>query len=240
MANERELAERTETALREIADATDAAALDAVRVRYVGRKDGELTARLKGLAGLPVAERPAAGAALNRAKTAIEAALSEREQALRERSLDASLTGTALDLSLPGRPVRLGRLHPISRAIRDISRIFLGMGFESVEGPEIEWDYYNFEALNIPAGHPARDKFNTLWVAQDAATALSLARTGTGGGAARGGGAGRDMGPMLFRTHTSPMQIRTMEHRRPPVRIIVPGRCYRFEATDATHESVFF
>ncbi len=148
-ANERELAERTETALREIADATDAAALDAVRVRYVGRKDGELTARLKGLAGLPIAERPAAGAALNRAKTAIEAALSEREQALRERSLDASLTGTALDLSLPGRPVRLGRLHPISRAIRDISRIFLGMGFESVEGPEIEWDYYNFEALNI-------------------------------------------------------------------------------------------
>jgi phenylalanyl-tRNA synthetase alpha chain len=239
MTSERELAERTENALREIADAKDAVALDAVRVRYVGRKDGELTARVKGLAALPAAERPAAGAALNRAKTAIETALAERERALRDRSLDANLAGQALDLSLPGRPVRLGRLHPISRTIRDISRIFLGLGFESVEGPEIEWDYYNFEALNIPAGHPARDKFNTLWVAQDAASALSVARTGTGGAVVRGGTA-RDMGPMLFRTHTSPMQIRTMELRRPPIRIIVPGRCYRFEATDATHESVFF
>jgi phenylalanyl-tRNA synthetase alpha chain len=240
MANERELADRTERALREIADAADAAALDAVRIRYVGRKDGELTALVKGLASLPAAERPAVGAALNRVKTAIETALAERERALRDRSLEARLGGEVEDLTLPGRPVRLGRLHPISRTIRDISRIFLSMGFESVEGPEIEWDYYNFEALNIPAGHPARDKFNTLWVAQESATALSLARTGTGGTVARGGGTGRDMGPMLFRTHTSPMQIRTMEQRKPPVRVIVPGRCYRFEATDATHESIFF
>jgi phenylalanyl-tRNA synthetase alpha chain len=240
MADGRELAERTENALREIADAKDAAALDAVRVRYVGRKDGELTTRMKAVSALPAAERPAAGAALNAAKSAIETAIAEREQALRAASLDRSLSGGALDLTLPGRPVRLGRLHPISRTIRDISRIFLGMGFESVEGPEIEWDYYNFEALNIPAGHPARDKFNTLWVAQDSAIALSLARTAAGGAIARGGDAARDMGPMLFRTHTSPMQIRTMEQRRPPIRIIVPGRCYRFEATDATHESVFF
>jgi phenylalanyl-tRNA synthetase alpha chain len=195
---------------------------------------------VKGLASLPAAERPAVGAALNRAKTAIETALADRERALRDRSLEASLGAEAEDLTLPGRPVRLGRLHPISKTIREISRIFLSMGFESVEGPEIEWDYYNFEALNIPAGHPARDKFNTLWVAQDSAAALSLARTGTGGTVARGGGTGRDMGPMLFRTHTSPMQIRTMEQRKPPVRVIVPGRCYRFEATDATHESIFF
>ncbi len=235
-----ELGELTKRALREIADAKDAAALEAVRVRYVGRKEGELTARVKGLATLPAAERPAAGAALNRAKTEIEAALAERDAALRGQSLAANLGGQAEDLSLPGRPVRLGRLHPISRTIRDISRIFLGMGFESVEGPEIEWDYYNFEALNIPAGHPARDKFNTLWVAQDAASAMALARTGTGGSATRGDRPARDMGPMLFRTHTSPMQIRTMELRKPPIRIIVPGRCYRFEATDATHESVFF
>ncbi|MEA2661882.1 MAG: phenylalanyl-tRNA synthetase alpha chain [Chloroflexota bacterium] len=220
MTEERELATLTEGALREIADATDEAALDAVRVRYVGRKDGELTARVKGLAALPAGERPAAGAALNRAKAGIEAALAEREKTLRDRSLAASLGGEALDLTLPGRPVRLGRLHPISRTIRDISRIFLSMGFEAVEGPEIEWDYYNFEALNIPKGHPARDKFNTLWASNP-----------LGDDPAR---------PMLFRTHTSPMQIRVMEQRKPPIRVIVPGRCYRFEATDATHESIFF
>ena len=234
-----ELGGLIDRARQEIAAAADEAALETVRVRYLGRKDGELTTRMKAVSALPAAERPAAGAAFNTAKTELEAALAERERVLRAAALDKSLSGGTLDLTLPGRPVRLGRLHPISRTIRDISRIFLGLGFESVEGPEIEWDYYNFEALNIPAGHPARDKFNTLWVAQDSANALSLARTGTGGASARGG-TGRDMGPMLFRTHTSPMQIRTMEQRRPPVRVIVPGRCYRFEATDATHESVFF
>ncbi len=215
-----ELAGLTEQAVREIADAKDAATLDAVRVRYVGRKDGVLTNRVKGLATLPSAERPAAGAALNRAKSEVEAALAERERALRDSSLEARLGGDALDLTLPGRPVRLGRLHPISRTIGEISRIFLGMGFESVEGPEIEWDYYNFEALNIPKGHPARDKFNTLWASNP-----------LGDDPARA---------MLFRTHTSPMQIRIMEERKPPIRVIVPGRCYRFEATDATHESIFF
>ena len=235
-----ELGELRARALRDVGEAQDEAALEAVRVRYLGRKDGELTTRMKAVSALPAADRPAAGAALNTAKNEIEAALAERERVLRGATLDRNLAGGALDLTLPGRPVRLGRLHPISRTIRDISRIFLGMGFESVEGPEIEWDYYNFEALNIPAGHPARDKFNTLWVAQESATALALARTGTTGASARGDRSGRDMGPMLFRTHTSPMQIRTMEQRRPPVRVIVPGRCYRFEATDATHESIFF
>ena len=240
MASERDLAELTDRAVREIAAASDEAALAAVRVRYLGRKDGQVTTRMKAVAALPAAERPAAGAALNRARAAVEAALAAREGALRASSLDAQLAGERVDLSLPGRPVRVGRLHPISRTIRDITRIFLSMGFESVEGPEIEWDYYNFEALNIPAGHPARDKFNTLWVAQESATALSLARTGTDGAIARPEGGRRDLGPMLFRTHTSPMQIRTMEQRKPPVRIVVPGRCYRFEATDATHESIFF
>jgi phenylalanyl-tRNA synthetase alpha chain len=235
-----ELGVLTARARREIADAQDDAALEAVRVRYLGRKDGLLTARMKTVSALPAAVRPAAGAALNAAKTELQAALEERERVLRAASLDKSLSGSALDLTLPGRPVRLGRLHPISRTIRDISRIFLGMGFESVEGPEIEWDYYNFEALNIPAGHPARDKFNTLWVAEESASVLSLLRTGTGGSSARGESSGRDMGPMLFRTHTSPMQIRVMEQRKPPIRVIVPGRCYRFEATDATHESIFF
>jgi phenylalanyl-tRNA synthetase alpha chain len=240
MASGDELRGLVEQVQREIAGASDAAALDVVRVRYLGRKDGELTRRLKALASLPAPEKPAAGAALNRAKTEIEAAFEERERVLRERTLASSISSETLDLTLPARPVRLGRMHPISRTIRDITRIFLSMGFEAVEGPEIEWDYYNFEALNIPAGHPARDKFNTLWVAEDALTSVSVARVATGGGSSRPGPAGRDMGPMLFRTHTSPMQIRTMEQRKPPVRVVVPGRCYRFEATDATHESVFF
>ena len=235
-----ELGEVAARARRDIADAPNEAALEAVRVRYLGRKEGELTARMKAVTALPAAERPAAGAALNAAKAEIEALLSDRERALRGADLERSLAEGALDLTLPGRPVRLGRMHPISRTIRDITRIFLGMGFESVEGPEIEWDYYNFEALNIPAGHPARDKFNTLWVADEQQSAMTLARTATGSASARSDSTGRDMGPMLFRTHTSPMQIRTMEQRRPPVRVIVPGRCYRFEATDATHESVFF
>jgi len=240
MASNDELMELLEQARREIAEAPDAVALEAVRIRYLGRKDGELTRRVKGLAALSAAEKPAAGAGLNQAKAELEAALVERERALRERSLAASLSGDALDLTLPGRSVRLGRLHPISRTIREITRIFLSMGFEAVEGPEIEWDYYNFEALNIPAGHPARDKFNTLWVAEDSYAAASVARAATGGGSTRMEQTGREMGPMLFRTHTSPMQIRTMEQRKPPVRVVVPGRCYRFEATDATHESVFF
>jgi len=235
-----ELADLAARARRDIAEAADEAALEAVRVRYLGRKDGELTTRMKSVSALPAAERPAAGAALNRTKTELEAALAERERTLREASLAKSLGVGAVDLTLPGRPIRLGRMHPISRTIREISRIFLSMGFESVEGPEIEWDYYNFEALNIPAGHPARDKFNTLWVSDEQQNAMARTRTATGGGSARGEGGGSDMGPMLFRTHTSPMQIRTMEQRQPPVRVVVPGRCYRFEATDATHESVFF
>jgi len=130
-----ELSELTKRARQEIADAADEAALETVRVRHLGRKDGELTTRMKAVSALPAAERPAAGAALNAAKSELEAALAEREGVLRAASLDRSLTGGALDLTLPGRPVRLGRLHPISRTIRDISRIFLGMGFESVEGP---------------------------------------------------------------------------------------------------------
>ncbi|HVR88529.1 MAG TPA: phenylalanine--tRNA ligase subunit alpha [Candidatus Limnocylindria bacterium] len=232
-----ELKELAAQALAEIVGAPDAAALDAARVRYVGRKEGELTRRVKGLSALPQADRPAAGAALNEAKSRIEAALAARDRKLHEASIGASLGGETEDLTLPGRPVRIGRLHPISRTIREISRIFLSMGFEAVEGPEVEWDYYNFEALNIPPGHPARDKFNTLWISEQSTNVL--AQTGTGGVARRTAPPGTEE-RMLLRTHTSPMQIRVMEQRRPPVRVIVPGRCYRFEATDATHESVFF
>jgi phenylalanyl-tRNA synthetase alpha chain len=229
-----ELAARAEA---EIAAAADEAAVDTLRIHYLGRRDGEITKALRSLPALPAAERPAFGAAANAARERVEVALERRGSELRGASLARDLSGAAVDLTLPPRRLRVGRYHPISRTIREITRIFAGMGFEAVEGPEVEWDYYNFEALNIPPDHPARDKFNTLWVNAEGTMEVALAATGTSGRATVEPGRRQ---PMLLRTHTSPMQIRIMEQRRPPVRVVVPGRCYRFEATDATHESVFF
>ncbi|MGH2378224.1 MAG: phenylalanine--tRNA ligase subunit alpha [Candidatus Limnocylindria bacterium] len=231
-----DLARIADRAEAEIASAADEAALDALRVRYLGRRDGEVTAALRELPKLLAAERPAYGAAANAARERVEAALAARGELLRGAALRLDLTGPADDLTLPPRRVRVGRYHPITTTLREITRIFAGMGFESVEGPEVEWDYYNFEALNIPPDHPARDKFNTLWIAEEAQAAMSLAASGGG----RPLAGGHSSQPMLLRTHTSPMQIRVMEQRRPPVRVLVPGRCYRFEATDQTHETVFF
>lgn len=231
-----DLAELAAKAEAEIAAAADEAALQAARVRYLGRRDGEVTRALKALPGLPAAERPAFGAAANAARERIEAALEQRAEALRAASIEKDLTEGAIDLTLPPRRVRVGRYHPISRTIREITRIFAGMGFEAVEGPEVEWDYYAFEALNIPADHPARDKFSTLWV--NAEGTMQVALAAASGGRTRTATGRPDR--ILLRPHTSPMQIRVMEQRRPPVRVVVPGRCYRFEATDAMHESVFF
>jgi phenylalanyl-tRNA synthetase alpha chain len=228
-----DLAARAEA---EIAAASDDAALEALRVRYVGRRDGEITKALRKLPQLPAAERPAYGAAANAARARIEAALDRRGADLREAAIARDITGAKTDLTLPPRRVRVGRYHPITRTIREISRIFAGMGFEAVEGPEVEWDYYAFEALNIPADHPARDKFMTLWVGAEGSMEVALAATGSGHARSATGGTDR----ILLRPHTSPMQIRIMEQRRPPVRVIVPGRCFRFEATDASHETVFF
>jgi phenylalanyl-tRNA synthetase alpha chain len=213
----RTLADR---AVAEIKAAADETALEAVRVRYLGRKDGALAEIMKEIPRLPAAERPARGAAVNEAKTRIERALEERGAALRAAQLDRELGAERDDMTLPPRRVRVGRIHPISQTIREVSRIFATLGFESVEGPEIEWDYYNFEALNIPPGHPAREKWQTLWISNP-----------LGDDPAR---------PLLGRTHTSPMQVRVMEQRRPPIRVIIPGRCYRYEATDAIRESIFF
>ena len=234
-----DLKELANRAVAEIGAAADEAALEAARVKYLGRK-GALSEATKGITTLQPSEKPGYGAALNEAKGRIETALDERGAALRAKSLERDLGAEREDMTLPPRRVRVGRLHQITQTVREVSRIFGSLGFETVEGPEIEWDYYNFEALNIPAGHPARDKFNTLWVAQDASSAMALARTGTGGSTARGDRPARDMGPMLFRTHTSPMQVRVMEKRKPPIRVIIPGRYYRYEATDAIRESIFF
>jgi phenylalanyl-tRNA synthetase alpha chain len=211
--------ERTlQEALDAIAAAKDRGELEALRIRLTGKRS-ELATALSALGALPADRRPIEGERLNVAKRRLEAALSAREGSLREARYESTL-GSVMDPTLPGRPVRVGRHHPTMSTMREIVRVFASMGFEAVEGPEVEWDYYNFEALNIPQGHAARDKFSTLWVSNPY---------------------GDDpQRPMLLRTHTSPMQARVMESRKPPVRVVVPGRCFRYEATGPKNESIFF
>jgi len=204
-------------AIDELSGLGDSKGLEAWRVRYLG-KNGALTQLLRGLAALPLAERKAVGASANEIKVLLEAALSQKREELKEIELAASLARERIDITLPGRPLPLGRLHPITQTLREICDIFSSMGFQVVEGPEVEWEYYNFEALNIPREHPARDMFSTFWIDFETESGQR---------------------PMLLRTHTSPMQVRIMEKMQPPVRVVVPGRVYRYEATDATHESMF-
>jgi len=206
-------------ALDELSSLSDLKGLEGWRIRHLGKKSA-LTQILRGLATLPLEERMAMGASANEIKALLERHYGEKKETLRQEAyqdLERTLTVEKIDVTLPGRTVPLGRLHPITQIVREICDIFVALGFQVVEGPEVEWDYYNFEALNIPADHPARDMFSTFWV-----DTKSSER------------------PMLLRTHTSPMQIRVMEQTRPPVRVVVPGKVYRYEATDATHESMFY
>jgi phenylalanyl-tRNA synthetase alpha chain len=209
-----ELASR---ALDELAKVTDINELEAWRIHYIGRK-GDLVLILRSLATVPLNDRREVGARANERKKSLEAAFEEKKTDL-ERGLALSLPRDSLDITLPGQQFPLGSLHPTTQALEEICGIFSSMGFQIVEGPEVEWDYYNFEALNMPADHPARDMFATLWM--DSKTK-------------------NNDRPMLLRTHTSPVQIRVMEKLPPPVRIIAPGRVYRYEATDATHEWMFY
>lgn len=203
----------------EIATAKDLEALRGVRTRLLG-KQSEISRALSGLGVLPPERRRAEGERLNRLKHDLEAALDAREGELAARGLESSLERDRTDVTLPGRALRVGRHHPVTATIREVSRIFAAMGFESVEGPEVESDHYNFEVLNIPQGHPARDLQATMWVSNPL---------------------GNDQAdPLLLRTHTSPMQARVMERSRPPIRVIVPGRVFRYEAVDPSHEAVFF
>jgi len=205
-------------ALDELGNLNDLKELETWRVSYLGRK-GALTQMLRGLSGLPIEERREAGAAANKLKSLLEKGLAQKQELLKKAELGKLLEQSRIDVTLPGHPIRLGRLHPTTQALRESCAIFTAMGFEVVEGPEVEWDYYNFEALNIPKDHPARDMWATLWVDYE-------------------NEAGER--PMLLRTHTSPMQIRFMEKRQPPIRVVMPGKVYRYEATDATHESMFY
>ena len=201
------------SARRDLDAVTEIDALQAWRVAYLGRR-GRLTRLLRSLAQLPLQERRRLGIAANRLKEQLEAAYEEQRARLQESRVAQVIEGARLDVTLPGPPLPQGRLHPITQTLRDVLHAFVSMGFQVVEGPEVEWDYYNFEALRIPKDHPARDMWDTLWI--------DYQRDG--------------QRPMLLRTHTSPNQIRVMERSRPPIRVVVPGKCYRFEATDPTHE----
>lgn len=203
------LNELVELAASEIDAAGDLSALDAVRVRYLGKK-GELTTRLKGLSALPADERPAAGQAINSAKTQLLDTLNARREALQAASLERSLHAEAVDVTLPGRGLSLGGRHPVSRAAMRIEKIFRDAGFGVRTGPEIEDDYHNFTALNIPENHPARAMHDTFYFP----------------------------GGKLLRTHTSPVQIRSMVEEGVPIRIIAPGRVYRCDS-DQTHTPMF-
>ena len=190
--------------------------LEAWRIRYLGRKS-KLISILRSLGDVPIGQRKELGARANQVRNSLESAFAARKECI-EQLKHQSLEREKIDVTLPGEPCHVGRLHPTTRAIQEICDIFVNMGFQIVEGPEVEWEHYNFEALNMPAEHPARDGFATLWVDYKTETGSS---------------------PMLMRTHTSPVQIRTMEKIRPPIRVIAPGRVYRYEATDATHEWMF-
>ncbi len=209
---ERRLADLRERASAELAGIETSEGLEDWRARYLGRERGELTAILKGLGKVPGEDRKRVGQAANEVKVALEQAMEARRGELRQREQAAALDRERLDVTLPGRTVARGHTHPLSLVTREIARIFRQMGFEVFQGPEVETDYYNFQALNIPQDHPARDMQDTFWV---------------------------QPGQILLRTQTSPNQIRLMETMRPPVRAIVPGRVYRNEAIDASHEAVF-
>jgi phenylalanyl-tRNA synthetase alpha chain len=192
-----------------IASASDLEALEHVRVEYMGRK-GVLTAQLKALGKLPADERPAAGERINRAKARLNECIEARREALAAAALDERLERERIDVTLPGRGAGRGGIHPVTRTIRRIERLFGQLGFRTAEGPEVEDDYHNFEALNIPADHPARAMHDTFYFAD-----------------------GR-----VLRTHTSPVQIRVMAEQGPPLRVIAPGRVYRCDS-DLTHTPMF-
>ncbi len=199
-------------ALAAIAAAPDVAALAALEVEILGKK-GRMTVVSRGIGALPAEDRPKVGAVANPVREAIEAAFAERGRELREAGLAERLAGEAVDVTTPGRPYPRGTLHPIIETAREIAAIFGQFGFVVYEGPEIEDDLTNFQLLNIPPDHPARDLWDTLYV---------------------------DVPGYLLRTHTSPGQIRVMAAEAPPIRALLPGRCFRYEAVDASHASEFF
>lgn len=194
----------------EVSAAQSLAELEAVRVKFLGKK-GALTAILKGMGTLTPEERKVTGQAANEAREEIEATLAQKLTQLETADLEQRLASEAIDVTMPAKASPIGKRHPLNLVLDEIKEIFLGMGFAVAEGPEVEYDYYNFEALNIPKNHPARDTQDTFYISEN----------------------------VVLRTQTSPVQIRTMEHQKPPIRIIAPGKVYRSDAVDATHSPLF-
>jgi len=197
-------------ALGKLESFIDIESIEAFRVKILGRK-GELTQILKGMSVLDPLERPIVGELANRIRDEIEKTIKERILLIEQKQLEKRLLEETLDVSLPAKVIGRGSLHPLNIVLNEIKEIFLSMGFSIAEGPEVEFDRYNFEALNIPPNHPARDSQDTFYITEN----------------------------ILLRTHTSPMQVRVMEKQKPPIRIIVPGRVYRSDAVDATHSPIF-
>ncbi|QUW22622.1 phenylalanine--tRNA ligase subunit alpha [Sporosarcina sp. Marseille-Q4063] len=208
---EQQLNELKDQALAKIQKATNVKELNEVRVAYLGRK-GPITDALKGMGKLPAEERPKMGALVNVIRETVTAVLEERMAKLEEDAINEQLAKESIDVTLPGRPARTGNHHPLTRVVEEIEDFFISMGYEVAEGPEVEKDYYNFEALNLPKGHPARDMQDSFYISED----------------------------ILLRTHTSPVQARTMEAKGgAPIKIICPGKVYRRDSDDATHSHQF-
>ncbi|ADU27488.1 phenylalanyl-tRNA synthetase, alpha subunit [Ethanoligenens harbinense YUAN-3] len=199
-----------QVAAQAFADVRESSELEALRVRFLGKK-GELTAILKQMGKLSAEERPVIGALANEVRASIEDKIAAAAAALRERQMQEQIAQETLDVTMPGKRRPIGTQHPLSLVLDEIQDIFIGMGFSVAEGPEVELDYYNFEALNIPKNHPARDTQDTFYITEN----------------------------VLLRSQTSPVQIRVMEKQKPPIRIIAPGRVYRSDAIDATHSPLF-
>ena len=206
--------EQLEKIRQEAKAALDAAAhladLEALRVKYLGKK-GELTAVLRGMGSLSAAERPVIGQVANQVRQMLEGEIEARKAHLLKEEKARKLKDEVIDVTLPGKRAKQGNLHPLTKVSRELEAIFMGMGFSIAEGPEIEKDYYNFEALNIPKDHPARDTQDTFYITDE----------------------------FLLRSQTSPVQVRVTEKQKPPIRIIAPGRVYRSDAVDATHSPLF-
>ncbi len=198
------------SALEAVNGAQSAAEIEELRVKFLGKK-GEVSAILKSLGSLSAEERPKMGQLANEVRAAIEEAIAEKKESLGKAALQARLESERIDVTMPGKKEKAGGLHPINTVLADMIDIFQSMGFDVVDGPEVETDYYNFEALNIPADHPARDMQDTFYLGEN----------------------------ILLRTQTSAAQIRTMKDRKPPIRIVCPGRVFRADEVDATHSPVF-
>ena len=198
------------SAKEQINAANDLKELDALRVKYLGKK-GELTTILKQMGSLSPEERPVIGQLANVVRNEIEEEIKNTQQSLKSKELEKRLEEEKIDVTMPGKSTEVGKKHPLSIVLDEVKEIFLGMGFSIADGPEVEYDYYNFEALNIPKNHPARDTQDTFYINDN----------------------------IVLRTQTSPVQIHVMENQKPPIRIIAPGRVYRSDAVDATHSPVF-